>query len=113
MKETEATGWIRVPGPLVVLAGTASGGARSRDGRAAAIRGEAGLAGGVLAGGAALALLDAGAAAGGGGRSGRRQLPSQLPHDVGGFTGREPELAGLASLAAGQEEAAWKPEPAA
>jgi len=106
VKETEATGWIRVPGPLVVLAGTASGGARSRDGRAAAIRGEAGLAGGVLAGGAALALLDAGAAAGGGGRSGRRQLPSQLPHDVGGFTGREPELAGLASLAASQEEAA-------
>jgi tetratricopeptide (TPR) repeat protein len=64
-----------------------------------------GLAGGVLAGGA-LALPDAGPSADGGEMSGRWRIPSQLPHDVGGFTGREPELADLASLAVGQEEAA-------
>ena len=47
-----------------------------------------------------------GPAAGDGGMSGRRLIPAQLPHDVRGFTGREPELADLASLAAGQEGAA-------
>ncbi len=30
----------------------------------------------------------------------RRAVPSQLPHDTGGFTGREPELAALEALAA-------------
>lgn len=48
----------------------------------------------------------AGAAADSGGTGARRLTPAQLPHDVGGFTGREPELADLASLAAGQEGAA-------
>jgi hypothetical protein len=102
VKETEATGWIRVPDPAAVPAGAGLGGARGQDGTAAAVRGETRLAGGVLADGAAVALLDAGPADGGGGMSGRRWVPSQLPHDVGGFTGREPELVGLASLAAGQ-----------
>ena len=40
------------------------------------------------------------------GAGSRRLIPAQLPHDVLGFTGREPELAGLASLAASQESAA-------
>ena len=36
----------------------------------------------------------------------RRPIPAQLPHDVSGFTGREPELAALESLGAGRESAA-------
>jgi hypothetical protein len=35
-----------------------------------------------------------------------RPIPAQLPHDVPGFTGREPELAALDSLVADQESAA-------
>ena len=36
----------------------------------------------------------------------RRPIPAQLPHDISGFTGREPELAALESLGAGRESAA-------
>ena len=36
----------------------------------------------------------------------RRPIPAQLPHDVLGFTGREPELAALDSLAADRGNAA-------
>ena len=46
-------------------------------------------------------------AADGGAGGGPRLIPAQLPHDVLGFTGREPELAGLASLAAGRRARRW------
>ena len=62
------------------------------------------LAGRGLDSGAVRGLLGAGPMAAEAG--GLRLIPAQLPHDVLGFTGREPELAGLASLAAGQQGAA-------
>lgn len=62
-------------------------------------------AGPTLAGGAFLGLSESGPVMTRGGTGDRRLIPAQLPHDVLGFSGREPELAGLASLA-GQEGAA-------
>ena len=64
------------------------------------------MAGRGLDSGAVRGWLGAGPMVADGGAGGRRLIPAQLPHDVLGFTGREPELAGLASLAAGQEGAA-------
>ena len=77
-----------------------------QDGAAIAVRGDTRLAGRGLADGAVLGLLGAGPIVADGGMGGRRLVPAQLPHDVLGFTGREPELAGLASLSAGQGSAA-------
>jgi tetratricopeptide (TPR) repeat protein len=53
-----------------------------------------------------LAVRGPGPAVDGGEVSLRQLVPAQLPHDVLGFTGREPELAGLASLATGQQDEA-------
>ena len=91
VKETAAAGWIRVPDPGAAAIAVPEG--RSMAGRGPA-------------GGAAMGLPGLRPAITGIGVDGRRLIPAQLPHDVLGFTGREPELAGLASLAAGQEGAA-------
>ena len=74
VKETTATGWIRVPDPAAALAGAGQGDDAARqDGAAVAVRGDARLAGRGLAGGAVLGLLGAGPSAVGGGMSGRRR----------------------------------------
>jgi len=107
VKETAATGWIRVPDPAAPLARAGQGDDVARqDGAAIAVRGDTRLAGRGLADRAVLGLLGAGPIVAGGGMGARRLVPAQLPHDVLGFTGREPELAGLASLSAGQGSAA-------
>jgi tetratricopeptide (TPR) repeat protein len=107
VKETAATGWIRVPDPAVAPARAGPGdGMSGQDAAAVVARGDTRLAGRGPAGSGVLALLSPGSAVDGGGMNARRLIPAQLPHDVGGFTGREPELANLALLAAGQEGAA-------
>ena len=104
VKETAVAGWIRVPDPDTALAGSDLGKKLARQGGAAsAVPESSRLSGHDLAvrrsPGPALVIADSSA-------SGRRLIPAQLPHDVLGFTGREPELAGLASLAASHEGAA-------
>ena len=104
VKETVATGWIRVldPGATPVR-----GNDVARHGGAAIAAGDSRrLAGHGLTGGTVLGLLGSRPVIADSGVGGRRIIPAQLPHDVLGFTGREPELAGLASLAAGQDGAA-------
>ena len=105
VKETAATGWIRVPDPVAAPGRAGPVDVPGQDGTAVAVR-ERTWPAAPRSGGRRLALLDAGPAADSGGTGARRLTPAQLPHDVGGFTGREPELADLASLAAGQEGAA-------
>ena len=100
VKETAATGWIRLFDPGAAPAGGSRGEAdiAVRDNHRLA---GAGLTGGTVPGWpswrAAIARSSAGS---------RWFVPAQLPHDVLGFTGREPELAGLASLASGRQGAA-------
>lgn len=104
VKETAATGWIRVPDPAAEPRAKAAQGddMPGQDGTAVIVRGDTRLAGRGLAGGAVWGLQDAGPV----GAGGRSLIPAQLPHDVLGFTGREPELAGLGSLAADRGGAA-------
>ena len=104
VKETTVAGWIRVPGPAAAPAGAGPPGLPDRDGTVV-VRGDARLAGSGLTG-AVRGLPGAGLAAGDGGMRAWRPIPAQLPHDAGGFTGREPELADLASVAAGRGDAA-------
>ena len=107
VKETAATGWIRVPDRAVAPARAGpSGEMPGQDGTAAVVRGDPRLAGRSAAGGGVLALLGPGPAVDEAGVVTRRLIPAQLPHDIGGFTGRGPELADLALMAAGQEGAA-------
>ena len=100
VKETAATGWIRLFDPGAASAGGSLGEAdiAVRDSHRLA---GVGLTGGTVPGWpgwrAALARSSPGS---------RWFVPAQLPHDVLGFTGREPELAGLASLASGRQGAA-------
>ena len=108
VKETSAVGWIRIP-DLGMLQADASHGdiLPLRDGTATRLWDSQGLAtGGLLRGGAAMDLLGLGLITANGTASAWRPIPAQLPHDVPGFTGRELELAALASIAAGQENAA-------
>ena len=100
VKETAATGWIWVPDAASARASQGNDGGR-RDGTSVSV-----LAGRGLNSGAVRGWLGAGPIAADGGAGGWRLIPAQLPHDVLGFTGREPQLAGLASLAAGQQGAA-------
>ncbi len=101
VKETAATGWIRLPVPDAAQAqGGQSDDMTRQDGTAIAVRGSLRLAGGAVLG------LGAGPVITDGGAGGRVLIPAQLPHDVLGFTGREPELADLASLNADQGSAA-------
>jgi tetratricopeptide (TPR) repeat protein len=102
VKETAAAGWIRLPAPDAAQAKGGPGDDMTRqDGVAIAVGGSGGLAGGVVLGlaGSRPVIAD-------GGAGDRVLIPAQLPHDVLGFTGREPELAGLASLNADQGSAA-------
>ena len=107
VKETAAVGWIRMPDPGVIHG-------RCQPGRCPAAPGWGGRVFGVTIGlpsrPAAWWCRDGLAGPGpdhrGRRASVRRPIPAQLPHDVSGFTGREPELAALESLAAGQESAA-------
>ena len=106
VKETAATGWIRVPDPAAAPARAGPSEVPGHDGTATTVRGHTWPAARGLADGG-LALPDIGlAAADSGGTGVWRLTPAQLPHDVGGFTGREPELADLASLTTDQEGAA-------
>ena len=105
VKETEATGWIRVPDLAEARASASLDDVPGRNGVAVAVRSDAWLAGRSLAGPGVLALRGPGPAVADGGVSLRQLVPAQLPHDVPGFTGREPELAGLASLTGQQDEA--------
>jgi hypothetical protein len=100
VKETTATGWIRVPDAASARSGHGDDVAR-QDGKPVSLPAGRGLESGAVRGwpGTESVIAD-------GGADGRRLVPAQLPHDVRGFTGREPELAGLASLAADQENAA-------
>jgi tetratricopeptide (TPR) repeat protein len=96
VKETTAAAWIRVIDPGAVP----DGGARDKDvaphGAAITVPDSGRPTGRVLEGTAVLGLTGAGLVIVGG----RQPVPAQLPHDVLGFTGREPELAGLASAVA-------------
>ena len=60
---------------------------------------------GLVSGSAVIGLLGLSMITADGKTGGGRPIPAQLPHDVSGFTGREPELAALESLASGQESA--------
>ena len=108
VKETAAAGWIRV---FVRGASRAGGGQGNdvarQDGAAIAVPDGRRLAGHGLAGGAVLGLPGARAVTADSGAGDRRPTPAQLPHDVLGFTGREPELADLASLAATRKARRW------
>jgi tetratricopeptide (TPR) repeat protein len=108
VKETAAVGWIRIPDPGADQARIGQGDdLPRRDGTAIAFRGDTRLAGRGLAGsGAVMGLLGSGPIIAADGTGARRLIPAQLPHDVLAFTGREPELAGLDSLAADQGSAA-------
>ena len=108
VKETAAAGWIRVPAPGVIQADASQGDALPpRNGAAAAFWGNHRPAPrGLVGGSAVMDLLGLSLITADGKTDGRRPIPAQLPHDVSGFTGREPELAALESLAAGQESAA-------
>ncbi len=108
VKETAATGWIRVPDPDAAPARDGQGDDVPRQDRSAiAVQGDTRLASRGLAGsGAVMGMLGSGPIIAAGGMGARRPIPAQLPHDVLGFTGREPELAGLGSLAADQGGAA-------
>jgi tetratricopeptide (TPR) repeat protein len=103
VKETAATGWVRVPDLAAVPASTDPGEVPGQDGTAVAVRSDTWPAGLGATGPVVLALRGPGLVVGDGGVNLRQLVPAQLPHDVLGFTGREPELAGLASLAAGQQ----------
>ena len=108
VKETVAAGWIRVPAPSVIPAAASQRDApRSQDETAGAPRDNNRAATrGLVSSGAVMDLLGSSLIAASGALSARRPIPAQLPHDVSGFTGREPELAALESLAAEQESTA-------
>lgn len=107
VKETTATGWIRVPDPAAAPARAGPGGdVPGQDKTAIAVRGDTQLAGRSPAVLAVRRVMGAGPVVADNGMAARRLAPAQLPHDVLGFTGREPELTGLDSLAAGQRGAA-------
>jgi tetratricopeptide (TPR) repeat protein len=106
VKETAAVGWIRIPVSGIIHGDVSQDDMRSRhDGTAARLPDSRLLAAdGLLRDGAATDVL--GLITADGTASVRRPIPAQLPHGVPGFTGREPELAALESLAAGQDNAA-------
>jgi tetratricopeptide (TPR) repeat protein len=102
VKETAAAGWIRVPDPGAAPARDGQSDDEGGQGRAAiTVPGNRGLVGHDRASGTAAGLSGSSQVIADG-----RLIPAQLPHDVLGFTGRQPELAGLADLAADQEGAA-------
>jgi NB-ARC domain len=106
VKETVAAGWIRVPAPGVIQAAAGQRDAlRSRDETADRGKHRAATRG-LVSGGAVMDLLGSSLIAANSVLSARRPVPAQLPHDAPGFTGREPELAALESLAADQESTA-------
>jgi tetratricopeptide (TPR) repeat protein len=107
VKETAAAGWIRVPDPDVTRAIANRGvDPRPRIGVAAALRADRRHAALGLAGRGVMDLPELRLISADGAIRARRPIPAQLPHDVLGFTGREPELAALDCLAADRGDAA-------
>ena len=108
VKETAGVGWIRVP-DLDVTRAMANRGddPQPRIGAAAALRADRRHAAPGLVGGSdVMDLPESRLISADGAIRVRRPIPAQLPHDVLGFTGREPELAALDSLAADRGNAA-------
>jgi tetratricopeptide (TPR) repeat protein len=107
VKETAAIGWIRMldPGAAQVRDGQGNNSAR-QGGSPTPVPDSRGSAGHGLTSDVVPGFRGSRPVIAHTGTGGRRLIPAQLPHDVLGFTGREPELAGLAALATGQDSAA-------
>lgn len=105
VKETATAGWIRVPDPDAFPVRGGHGTDMLRHDAGITVPDGRRLTGHGLTSSTVLGLSGSGPAITDDRAGDRRLIPAQLPHDVLGFTGREPELTGLASLA-GQEAAA-------
>ena len=108
VKETTALGWVRsVDSDAFYALADQSDGLQSGNEIAASLRASQNSATQGLANrGNAKIVLGSSIAGASGTATARRPIPAQLPHDVSGFTGREPELAALDALVANQENPA-------
>jgi tetratricopeptide (TPR) repeat protein len=108
VKETTTLGWARSVDPDAIhTPADQVEGSQSGDERTASFRGNQKSAPRGLANhGSARNVLGSNITGAGGMVIARRPIPAQLPHDVSGFTGREPELAALDTLVANQENPA-------
>jgi len=104
VKETSAAAWILVPDPDTSRSHPRND-VQSRNG-VPVVRGVTGYSARELASGGATGVPRPDPADEDRTEGGRRRIvPAQLPHDIPGFTGREPELTALESLAGDQGSA--------